>query len=562
MHGAAGHGYHRITLAAGQQAQHVQTSLQRLAGAQQPNAVVAAATVPPTAHHASATKPTPPAGRFRHTHTHPHTTSPSCSGRRSPWSPTPSNSPLGMQRLLSSSAPVRHMRTFATGVNSTCTQRFLAGGTGVCSLSRTTKGLSNRSAPLALIKHSYPGTNRYLATISDDMSVHRSKYAAVVVGAGPAGICAVGNMLERKVGPILWVDDEFNAGRVNRNYREVPSNTKTKLFIDFAEALTPFKQVLDKTPSPNAIDHLRGLNQEKGTYLGDAADMLLMLTRGLMQTPGVEVRKGRVTSASVDSHKGWTVQVSLAGHDSPIQSQPSTVIADRVILCTGSSPTEGELPVSVPGMSNINLDTALSPSTISQFIPKDKPVTIAVIGASHSAILVLWNLANLALSSHPKLHIKWFTRHSLRYAEFMDGWILRDNTGLKGDAAVWAKENLEPEVLPSSPVAKCITPISYQKDHELDAYKEHLPGTDYCIQAIGYTRDPIPDLKRGVGTLEAKYNHRTGGFEDGKGEKVPGLYGAGIAWPERVTDPHGNVEYAVGFFKFMKYMKRVACDWN
>lgn len=64
--------------------------------------------------------------------------------------------------------------------------------------------------------------NRSLATITSDMSIHRSRYAAVVVGAGPAGICALGNMLERRVGPILWVDDAFDGGRVNDKYREVP----------------------------------------------------------------------------------------------------------------------------------------------------------------------------------------------------------------------------------------------------------------------------------------------------------------------------------------------------
>jgi hypothetical protein len=56
-----------------------------------------------------------------------------------------------------------------------------------------------------------------------DMSVHRTKYAAVVCGGGPAGITVLGNLLERKLGPVLWVDDLFEAGRVNKSYREVPS---------------------------------------------------------------------------------------------------------------------------------------------------------------------------------------------------------------------------------------------------------------------------------------------------------------------------------------------------
>ncbi|KAF2157465.1 hypothetical protein K461DRAFT_219097 [Myriangium duriaei CBS 260.36] len=394
------------------------------------------------------------------------------------------------------------------------------------------------------------------------MSVHRSKYAAVVVGAGPAGICAVGNMLERRVGPILWVDDAFNGGRVNSQYREVPSNTKTKLFIDFAEALTPFQDILEKTPSPNAISHLRDLPQDKGTTLGNAADMLLMLTNGLIKTPGVEIRKGRVEAASLDAHKGWTVSLTHSGGDSPMQ-ESSRVVSDRLILCTGSSPASQSLPVDVPGLQELDLDFTLAPSRLKEILPRDKPVTVAVIGASHSAILVLLNLSKLALSTHPNIKIKWFTRHSLRYAVFMDGWILRDNTGLKGEAAEWAKNNLEPERFADSPVSRCITPISYEKSKEAQTYEEHLPGCNYVVQAIGYNRDPLPDLKGDAGTMRVDYDPLTGAFsETSKGEKIPGLYGAGIAFPERVTDPHGNVEYSVGFWKFMRYMKRVTCDWN
>ncbi len=48
------------------------------------------------------------------------------------------------------------------------------------------------------------------------------KYEAVVVGAGPAGIAVVGNLLEQKKSPILWVDDLFQGGRLNKCYREVP----------------------------------------------------------------------------------------------------------------------------------------------------------------------------------------------------------------------------------------------------------------------------------------------------------------------------------------------------
>ena len=48
------------------------------------------------------------------------------------------------------------------------------------------------------------------------------KYEAIVVGAGPAGVAVVGNLLEQKKAPILWIDDVFQGGRLNKYYRSVP----------------------------------------------------------------------------------------------------------------------------------------------------------------------------------------------------------------------------------------------------------------------------------------------------------------------------------------------------
>lgn len=150
---------------------------------------------------------------------------------------------------------------------------------------------------------------------------------------------------------------------------------------------------------------------------------------------------------------------------------------------------------------------------------------------------------------------------------------IQDNTGLKGAAATWAKENLEPGTFDQSDVSKYVTKVAYDKGREAEVFSENLPGCDFYVQAIGYDRDPIPALKDAKTGKEITpyYNHETGGFtyvnesecgSIGDLAKLPGMYGAGIAWPERVKDPHGNVEYAVGFFKFMKYIKRVVHDWN
>jgi alpha-1,3/alpha-1,6-mannosyltransferase len=187
---------------------------------------------------------------------------------------------------------------------------------------------------------------------------------------------------------------------------------------------------------------------------------------------------------------------------------------------------------------------------------------VGVIGASHSAILVLRNLYNLARDTHPKLRIKWFTRHPLRYAEERDGWIFRDNTGLKGAVASWAAENLEEDKLPSSDVSRYLEKVATTKEKEREDYERRLPGCTHVVQAIGFHANVVPVLEREGKVLDVKYDHTTGGFEDKEGRKVKGLYGAGIAWPERVVDPEGNTEYAVGLWKFMSYLKRVVPSWK
>lgn len=258
----------------------------------------------------------------------------------------------------------------------------------------------------------------------------------------------------------------------------------------------------------------------------------------------------------------WTVRVKCDDAD----TDELEIETSRLILCTGAHPTN--LPVPVPGLNiqNLDLDTVLKPSLLSETLPTTTPTTIAVVGASHSAILALLNLVKLAQTSHPHLRVKWFTRHPLRYAEYMDGWILRDNTGLKGLAADFARAQLEDEKLATSPAGKVISKVdcSGGEAREKDMYHAHLKDCDYITQAVGFTRDPLPHMVKDNGSSLGmmEFDHETGAFhERGADEAIPGLFGAGIAFPQRVVDPHGNVEYAVGFFKFMKFLKKVVPSW-
>ncbi|KAJ5975262.1 hypothetical protein N7481_008969 [Penicillium waksmanii] len=377
------------------------------------------------------------------------------------------------------------------------------------------------------------------------------KCAAVVVGAGPAGVAVVGNLLERQLGSIAWIDPSFESGRVNRKYREVPSNTKVSFFQSYATSLQPFRTIIENTPRPNAFTTMAKLDQENTCHLHYAADMIRGLTNGLVKMEQVYAYQGFVTAATLSSKPDqarWTVRIKQSSGNEANELEIET---SRLILCTGSHPTN--LPVPIP--------------VLSETLPTTKPTTVAVVGASHSAILALLNLVTLAQSSHPHLRVKWFTRHKLRYAEFMDGWILRDNTGLKGLAADFARTQLEEGVLGSSDAGKIVTKVDCAggEAREKEMYRAHLPDCDYITQAVGFTRDPLPQLVKGddAEPLSMEFDHETGAFHESApaGEKIPGLFGAGIAFPQRVVDPYGNVEYAVGFFKFMKFLKKVVPSW-
>ena len=194
------------------------------------------------------------------------------------------------------------------------------------------------------------------------------------------------------------------------------------------------------------------------------------------------------------------------------------------------------------------------------------------------------NLYNLAASSHPHLKVKWFTRHKeLKYAKDMEGgWILYDNTGLKGQAAEWARKNLEEDAFTSSPVQKVITKLwtPMADGKETAVYEAELPECTHIVQAIGYKRDDLPRLtikehpEASPTPLATEHDNLNGRFFDKSkisiptGESkncnldhIPGLFGAGIAFPEKVVDPLGNEEHAVGLWKFMRYLKEVVPDW-
>lgn len=94
---------------------------------------------------------------------------------------------------------------------------------------------NNLTTSISISRRSFHNTNLRKSRLSSrHVTYHQSRglkteveqvakrYEAVVVGAGPAGLAVVGNLLERDIKPILWVDGKFEGGRLNEYYREVP----------------------------------------------------------------------------------------------------------------------------------------------------------------------------------------------------------------------------------------------------------------------------------------------------------------------------------------------------
>ncbi|KAK3983902.1 pyridine nucleotide-disulfide oxidoreductase-domain-containing protein [Cladorrhinum sp. PSN332] len=441
----------------------------------------------------------------------------------------------------------------------------------------------------AAARHSYQKSPslRFFRLSHTNESFERA--AAIVVGAGPAGIATVGNLLETiKDGKIIWIDRHFNGGRINSAYREVPGNTAVKLFVDYAKAVEPFRNIIESAPKPNPITVLEDLPQDGTCSLSYAGDMLKFLTESLLEHPGLSPYKGDVTAAQRDTGNSmWTV--ATAATEAFAGLAPALLVsAPLLVYCTGSHPTKGLMP-SFPSdlksspLEELPLDTALTPSALSALLKsklktkversennggRGAKLEIGVIGGSHSAVLVLMNLYAIA-KEYPnrEIRIKWFPRsETLKYAEQRDGYILNDNTGLKGQAAKFAREMLDGDALHNSHAGKFISRHVLQGSEEAQwmTMEFGLFDCDLCVHAIGYERDPLPctvigkqEITDEERQLTVKVSPKSGAI----GKKANALYGAGIAFPEEVDTPEGSKEMAVGMWKFMKYLKGVVPKW-
>lgn len=338
-------------------------------------------------------------------------------------------------------------------------------------------------------------------------------YQWAVVGAGPAGIAAVGKLLDAEIpaDAILWVDPYFNVGDLGQHWRHVSSNTTVRLFIDFLTAVKAFQY--DRR---NEVFALNRLPLEQTCELSCVVAPLLSVTHQLRQ---------QVTSATEAIHT-----LTHAERQWCLEGGTETFFANQVILATGAEPKK----LHYPDIPSIPFEEAIDKQKLAQHVNANQ--TIAVFGSSHSAMIILRHL----VEGNVKKIINFY-RAPHRYAVNQGDWILFDNTGLKGETAQWTREHIDGKQ-PANLARYLVSDVALER---------LLSLCDKAIYAVGFERRNSLVVK---GLADIDYNPHVGII-------APGLFGLGIAYPELKADPFGHAEMQVGLWKFMTYLNKVMPIW-
>ncbi|CAD8106519.1 unnamed protein product [Paramecium sonneborni] len=356
-----------------------------------------------------------------------------------------------------------------------------------------------------------------------------------VIGAGPAGIITVCQLLKNNLTSIAWVDPQFNCGALNQ-FTHIPSNTKIQLFLN---TLKNMGWVENHKEIDDPAEIFKNFDPNTTCELGLSYEMFKKVMVILDQTC-----KGRIVKMESVVEK-----IENLEHTNKITLKNNCQFeSEYVFHCTGSKrntidSVDGSLFKVYPHLKEIDLYDAMSPEDVHQHITNED--TVCIFGNSHSGILAAMNLYNSP--NRPK-HIYIFQRRPIILAEYLaDGKIMNDSTGLKGRVAEWAKNIL----IGQKP--KCISEIDSAE------YKNYLQLCTKVVVATGFQRNTLPIIQ--INDMELIDNKIH--YDDENmtlvygGREISNNFGFGIAFPEKVLDANGSYQHAVGFYKFMLTITKV-----
>jgi pyruvate/2-oxoglutarate dehydrogenase complex dihydrolipoamide dehydrogenase (E3) component len=336
------------------------------------------------------------------------------------------------------------------------------------------------------------------------------RYRWTIIGAGPAGILAIGQLLTHGVSKrkILWLDDEFFVGRLGRYYRNVPSNDYVYEWIDMLAAYPCFDTY---------IEELRNYHPQTNQPLAVIVSILSRITESLKQH--IKSRRCYVDELKF-TRNHWSIQLKH-------KHRPYT--SRNIILATGSHPISLNYTIPITQcdpichtiqqpVNDISLDTAIDRYELARLIsPHD---CVAVIGSGQSAILLLMFLQELGVRQVVNLYT-----------------ISHDETlaSLKAETLEWAQQHL----------------ASVQRVYNDDRNREQwLSQCNKVIYAVGYERNSLPRIR-----------HASVDLDNNQGILGPHLFGVGIAFPEKEQQSDGRWVRRVGMTSFTRFLCKNVPVW-
>lgn len=346
-----------------------------------------------------------------------------------------------------------------------------------------------------------------------------SAFDYIVVGAGPAGLCAVAKLIELNINPkkIAWVDPQFEMGDFGTCLSAgsgVPGNTNVESYLKVISAMNRILKTQGLAPVLNTEIHHQ--NPNTTCTLNEASKPFKTLTQAFKNL--AHTIQGNVTAV----HETPNNVSVLINH--------TNITANHVILATGASPKNMSTIKKI-----IDCNIAFIASELKRFLSENTHIkSVAVVGSSHSAALAVMQLLTLNCEVHH------FMVGDYRYAESKttpEGktYTKFDNTGLKGEVARFTK-NLSNEKYNkySAKNKEAITALLNQHENKFT----HL------VVAIGY--ETSNTLTINDQPLSSYHYNATNLTLDGFAR----ISGLGIAFPPKIIGHEGETEYAVGVGKF------------
>ena len=320
----------------------------------------------------------------------------------------------------------------------------------------------------------------------------------VIIGAGAAGILLLLCLEKAGIQPeqITVIDPYFDGGDLMRKWSHIRSNTV-------------WRQILEACPSRKAlIEPFRSLVPEQICELRHIASYLLFCVKPFLSN--CNTKNTSATTATQTKTGQWSVQ---------LKNSSTPIIADVLIVATGSEPKTMDLPFSC-----IPLDIALDPFTLGHYVTPDD--NVLVFGTAHSGTLIVQNLLDK--------NVKTITNF---YATPKPFYFARDGEydGIKQEAATIADKilaNTYPnvELVPITDIASVIRTTK---------------RADKVIYATGFEK------RESLG-LSMEYDGATGRLKN-----YTNAWGFGIAFPNLADD---GKHWDVSVPSFMAHIQKQLPD--